>query len=268
MTNVWRNGTLVPGDAAPGAFPPDAVLFETLAVRQGRVECLADHLARLARGLDHLGLPRGPLALGDLDVWRDAFAALGQPDAILRLVVGPGFEELGARPILPSPPTFRLRNLRTVRDAPEWLPRPKSAPWANSLAASIELRQAGAGPGVEGVQLDARGHVSEGSRSSLAWIADGRLCLPDDSTGRLPGTAQAQLASLAGLPVEAVATPVPVRADAVLLLRSTLPGGGAPVAAWDDAEGRTLWSAPDLAPAPELLARLAAHRAQRSVSLA
>lgn len=268
MSTVWRNGTLVPGDASPGAFPPGAALFETVAVRQGRVECLADHLARLANGLDHLGLPRGPLAAGDLDAWRDAFAALGKPDAILRLVVGPGFEELGARLILPSPPTFRLRNLRTVRDAPEWLPRPKSAPWANSLAASVELRQSGVGAGVEGVQLDARGFVSEGSRSSLAWVADGRLHLPDASTGRLPGTAQAQLVAVAGLPVVAVATAVPGRADTVLLLRSTLPGGGAPVEAWDDAEGRPLWSAQDLSPARDLLARLAAHRAQRSVSLA
>lgn len=268
MTSVWRNGSLVPGDASPGAFPPGAALFETVAVRQGRVDCLADHLARLAAGLHRLGLPRGPLASGDLDAWRDAFAALGKPDAILRLVVGPGFEELGARPILPSPPAFRLQNLHTFRDEPEWLPRPKSAPWANSLAASVELRRSGAGPGVEGVQLDARGNVSEGSRSSLAWVVDGSLRVPDESTGRLPGTAQAQLAAVAGLPVVAVATAPPARAEAVLLLRSTLPGGGAPVEAWDDAAGRRLWSTSDLGPARELLARLAAHRAQRSVSLA
>ncbi len=268
MSSVWRNGTLVPGDASPGAFPPGAALFETLAVRQGRVECLADHLARLARGLDHLGLPRGPLAAGDLAAWRDAFAALGKVDGVLRLVVGPGFEELGLRALLPSPDTFHLRNLRTARDAPEWLPRPKSAPWANSLAAAVELRQSGAGPGVEGVQLDALGRVSEGSRSSLAWVEDGELRLPDDATGRLPGTAQAQLAAAAGLPVRAVASPVPVRADAVLLLRSTLPGGGAPVASWRDAAGAELWLAADLAPPRALLARLAAHRAQRSVSLA
>lgn len=268
MTSVWRNGSLVPGDPSPGVFPAGAAFFETLAVRQGRVECLADHLARLARGLSHLGLPRGPLALGDLDAWRDAFAALGKPDAILRLVVGPGFEELGARPILPSPPTFRLRTLRTVRDAPEWLPRPKSAPWANSLAAAVELRQSGAGPGVEGVQLDPAGHVSEGSRSSLAWVVDGRLHVPEDATGRLPGTAQAQLAAVAGLPLLPVAQPPPTRAEAVLLLRSTLPGGGAPVDAWEDAEGRVNWSTDGLEPARELLGRLAAHRAQRSVSLA
>ena len=268
MSSVWRNGTLVPGDAAPGSFPPGAALFETLAVRQGRVECLADHLARLARGLGHLALPPGPLASGDLDAWRDAFAALGKSDGILRLVAGPGFEELGLRALLPSPPVFCLQNLNTVRDDPEWLPRPKSAPWANSLAAAVELRQSGAGPGVEGVQLDALGRVSEGSRSSLAWVEDGELRLPSDATGRLPGTAQAQLTAVAGLPARPVASPVPTRASAVLLLRSTLPGGGAPVASWHDASGRALWAAADLAPARELLARLADHRAQRAVSLA
>jgi branched-subunit amino acid aminotransferase/4-amino-4-deoxychorismate lyase len=268
MTSVWRNGTLVPGDASPGAFPPGAALFETLAVRQGRVECLDDHLARLARGLDHLGLPRGPLAAGDLAAWRAAFAALGASDGVLRLVVGPGFEELGLRALLPSPDTFIIRNLFTTRDRPEWFPRPKAAPWANSLAATVELRRSGAGPGVEGIQLDARGCVSEGTRSSLAWIEDGELRLPDASTGRLPGTAQAQLAALAGLPVRVVAQPPPTRAAAVLLLRSTLPGGGAPVAAWHDDADRPFWTAADLSPARELLLRLAAHRAQRSVSLA
>lgn len=268
MSAVWRDGTLVAGDALPGSFPPGARLFETVALREGRVECLDDHLARLRAGLAHLGLAPGPLARGELSAWREAVAALGARDAILRLVVGGGFEELGARPILASPGTFALRTLRTVRDAPEWSPRPKSAPWANSLAATVELRALGVGPGVEGVQLDARGHVSEGSRSSLAWVERGVLRIPDAATGRLPGTALAQLADACGLESRPVASPPPRAAEAVLVLRSTLPGGGAPAGAWHDAEGAEIWRAADLGLAHGLLARLAAHRAQRSVSLA
>lgn len=268
MSLVWRNGSLVPGDASPGSFPPGAALFETIAVRQGRAECLDDHLARLGAALGRLGLPRGPLAAGDLGAWRDAFSAFGKPDAILRLVVGPGFEELGARPILPSSRDFRLRNLRTVRDAPEWLPRPKSAPWANSLAATRELRALDEPPGAEGVQLDARGFVSECSRSNLAWVRKGRLETPAASTGRLPGTAIAQLLACADLPVAEVECPPPTAADCVLLLRSTLPGGGARASLWLDVDNRPLWAAADHAVADRLLARLAAFRAQRSVSLA
>jgi hypothetical protein len=67
--------------------------------------------------------------------------------------------------------------------------------------------------------------------------------------------------------VREVASPVPVRAEAILLLRSTLPGGASAVSHWDDAEGRPLWSG-DPAVARPLLAALAAWRAQRCISFA
>lgn len=268
MTRVWRNGRLVPGDATPGVFAEGARLFETVAVRGGKVERLDDHLARLRAGLDQLGLPRGPLAAGDLAEWRRAYAALGGADGILRLVVGDGFEELGIRPELPSAEVFGLRTLRTRRDDPEWYPRPKSAPWANSLAATRELRALAVPAGIEGVQLDARGRVSEATRSSLAWLADGRWHVPAAETGRLPGTALAQFVATCLAPVAEVAVPPPRFPDAVVILRSTLPGGGAPVVAWADEEGREHWQATDLAVVRSALARLAAYRAQRSVSLA
>ncbi|MBM3867428.1 MAG: hypothetical protein FJ384_00660 [Verrucomicrobia bacterium] len=267
MSQVCRNGVLVAGDATPGSFPVGAAFFETVALRAGAAECLEDHLARLRAGLDRAGLAPGPLAVGDLAAWRDALRLLGGRDGVLRLVVGAGFEELGLRALLPSPEVFRLRSLRTVRDAAEWLPRPKSAPWANSLAASVELRALGVGAGVEGVQFDARGFVSEGSRSSLAWVEAGVLHVPAEATGRLPGTALGQLVRCAGRPVRATESPVPVRAEAILILRSTLPGGAAAVSQWDDVDGRPLWSG-DPAAARPLLAALAAWRAQRCISLA
>lgn len=268
MSLVWRGGSLVPGDATPGTFPDGARLFETVAIRGGRVERLGDHLARLRLGLAHLGLAPGPLASGDLAAWRRAVGDLGARDAVLRLVAGPGLEELGARALLEGPPAFRLRTLRTRRDPPEWSPRPKAAPWANSLLATRELRALGEGAGSEGVQLDARGRVSEGSRSSLAWIADGALRVPAESTGRLPGTALAQLAVAAGLPVVDAEEPPPRRADAVLVLRSTLPGGGAPAVSWADESGAVLWQGRPDGPAADALRRLADFRAQDAVSLA
>ncbi len=268
MTRVWRNGLLVAGDVNPGDFPAGARLFETIALREGCIECLEDHLTRLRLGLKHLGIRLGPLASGELNAWRMAVAALGVRESILRLVVGDGFEELGARTLLPPPATFTLRTLRTVRDAAEWQPRPKSAPWANSLAATVELRGLGVATETEGVQLDIRGHVSEASRSSLAWIRDGVLYLPSVETQRLPGTALAQLVASAGMPVREVSETPPSTAEAVLVLRSTLPGGGVPAARWLDVDGCQLWQAADLAAAHLPLARLAAWRAQRAVKLA
>jgi branched-subunit amino acid aminotransferase/4-amino-4-deoxychorismate lyase len=267
MSRVCRNGVLAEGDATPGSFPSGAAFFETIALRAGVVECLEDHLTRLRAGLDHAGFAAGPLAAGDLAAWRAAIRLLGGQEGVLRLVVGPGFEELGLRALLPSPDVFRLRSLRTVRDAAEWLPRPKSAPWANSLAASLELRALGEGAGVEGVQFDARGFVSEGSRSSLAWVEGGELHVPAEATGRLPGTALGQLIRCGGLSVREVESGIPVRAEAIFVLRSTLPGGAAAVSRWDDADGRPRWSG-DPAAARPLLALLAAARAQRCISFA
>lgn len=267
MSHVCRNGVLVAGDATPGSFPAGAAFFETIALRAGAVECLDDHLRRLRAGLARAGLVPGPLAAGDVAAWRAAVGLLGGHAGVLRLVVGPGYEELGRRDLLPSPEVFRLRSLSTVRDAPEWLPRPKSAPWANSLAASVELRSLGVGAGVEGVQFDARGFVSEGSRSSLAWVEDGALHVPAEATGRLPGTALGQLVRCAGLPVRSVEAGTPVGAEAIFVLRSTLPGGASAVSRWDDAAGRPLWSGDPAAGRP-LLTALAAWRAQRCISLA
>ena len=267
MSRVCRNGVLAEGDATPGSFPAGAAFFETVALRAGVVECLEDHLARLRAGLAHASFVPGPLAAGDLAAWRAALGLLDGQAGVLRLVVGPDFEELGLRALLPSPEVFRLRSLRTVRDDAEWFPRPKSAPWANSMAASVELRALGAGAGVEGVQFDARGFVSEGSRSSLAWIEGGVLHVPAESTGRLPGTALGQLIRCAGLPVREVASSVPVRAEAILVLRSTLPGGASAVSHWDDVDGRPLWSGDPAAACP-FLAALAAWRAQRCISFA
>jgi branched-subunit amino acid aminotransferase/4-amino-4-deoxychorismate lyase len=267
MSRVCRNGVLAEGDATPGSFPSGAAFFETVALRAGTVECLDDHLARLRTGMARAGFTPGPLAAGDLAAWRAALRLLGGQEGVLRLVVGADFEELGLRALLPSPEVFRLRSLRTVRDGAEWFPRPKSAPWANSLAASVELRTSGAGAGVEGVQFDARGFVSEGSRSSLAWVEGGVLHVPAESTARLPGTALAQLIRCAGVPVREVESAVPVRAEAIFVLRSTLPGGASAVSHWDDVDGRPLWSG-DPAVARPLLAALAAWRAQRCISFA
>jgi branched-subunit amino acid aminotransferase/4-amino-4-deoxychorismate lyase len=267
MSRVCRNGVLAEGDATPGSFPVGAAFFETIALRAGTVECLDDHLARLRAGMARAGFVPGPLAAGDMSAWRAALRLLGGQVGVLRLVVGPDFEELGLRALLPSPDVFRLRSLRTVRDAAEWLPRPKSAPWANSMAASVELRSLGAGAGVEGVQFDARGFVSEGSRSSLAWVEGGVLHVPAETTARLPGTALGQLIRCAGLPTREVASTVPDRAEAILVLRSTLPGGASAVSHWDDVDGRPLWSG-DPAVARPLLAALAAWRAQRCISFA
>ena len=282
----WRQGEWVtlPDGAEVSALVPGPSLFETFAVRSGRIACLADHLDRLALACPRLGLDPTCLMLG-ADATTARWSApvgglLGRntlTDAIVRLLVAPhgdgmATEWLTVRPLPATPSAIDLYQLSLRRDAPEWLPRPKSGPWQNSSDAWRELRIVADRPDAEGVQFDARGCLSEGSRSSLAWWDGESWNFPAVETSRLPGTTSAQLRSVlaqAGRPVRDVSWPgFPSSAQSMLVLRSTF-DGGALLARSYHAEGRLTWqpSGPQ-AEATRALALLAAWRAQRCISFA
>lgn len=283
---AWCSGDYV--EVADGAdvatVQPGPCLFETFAVRGGQVACLPDHLARLAAacprlGLDarrlHLGAAANPQAWGP--ILRRLFAAAGLTDGIARLIVAArpdalAREWLTVRALPPTPAALDLFALRTRRDAPEWLPRPKSGPWRNSAEAWRELRTLADRPDAEGVQFDAAGCVSEATRSSLAWWDGERWCFPAVSTGRLPGTAAAQfrsVASQAGRSCVDVASAFPSAAHSVVVLRSTFAAGGVLARSYQPLDGAMAWRPKtDQTEAQARLADLARWRAQRSVNLA
>ena len=282
----WRQGEWVslPDGAEVSALVPGPSLFETFALRAGRIACLADHLDRLALGCPRLGLDPARLMLGaDANIVRWS-APLGGllgrntlTEAIVRLLVAPrgdglATEWLTVRPLPATPSAIDLYQLSLRRDSPEWLPRPKSGPWQNSSDAWRELRVVADRPDAEGVQFDGRGCVSEGSRSSFSWWDGECWNFPAVETGRLPGTSAAQLRSVlaqAGRPVRDVSWPgFPMNAQSMLVLRSTF-DGGAVLARSYHAEGRLTWqpSGPQ-AEASRALALLAAWRAQRCISFA
>jgi len=282
----WRQGEwlTLPDGADVASLVPGPSLFETFAVRAGRIACLADHLDRLALGCPRHGLDPARLMLGtDAQAarWSAPLGALlgrnGLTAAIVRLLVAPrgdglATEWLTVRPLPATPSAIDLYQLSTRRDAPEWLPRPKSGPWQNSADAWRELRAFADRPDAEGVQLDARGCLSEASRSSLAWWDGACWNFPAVETGRLPGTTMAQLRAAltqAGRPTRDVSWPgFPANAEAMLVLRSTF-DGGAVLARSYHADGRLAWQpAGPSAEAARALASLAAWRAQRCISFA
>lgn len=283
---AWCSGDYVnvPDGAEVASLEPGLSLFETFALRDGHVACLGDHLARLATACPRLGLDARRLHLGagpSREAWspilHKLLASAGLTDAIVRLLVAArpdalAREWLTLRPLPPTPPAIDLFALQTRRDAPEWLPRPKSGPWRNSAAAWRELKALADRPDAEGVQFDAAGHVSEATRSSLAWWDGVRWCFPAVATGRLPGTAAAQFRSVvaqAGRPCVDVTEAFPLQAQSVVVLRSTFLGGAVLARGYASPNGERLWSpAAEQAEASARLADLAAWRAQRSVSLA
>ncbi len=282
---AWCSGDYlnVPEGADVATLQPGACLFETFALRGGKVACLADHLARLALACPRLGLDPRRLHLGagpSTEAWspilRKLLTQASLTDAIVRLIVAArpdalAREWLSVRPLPPTPSEIDLFALQTRRDAPEWLPRPKSGPWQNSATAWRELKGFADRGDAEGIQCDALGHVSEATRSSLAWWDGDRWCFPAISTGRLPGTAAAQFRSVvaqAGRPIVDVAGPFPLQARSVVVLRSTFEAGAVLARSYRTATGEVQWRpAADQAEAHACLADLATWRAQRSVSL-
>lgn len=171
----------VPDQATVSQISPDFCFFETFALRQGRVESPEFHEQRLLLGLTRLSLNTNQLHLNFSDkinhwkpILKNLLADEKLTDAIVRWMVIPNkdgtFSECVTVRSLPiTPPAIDLFLLNTTRDQAEWLPRPKTGPWKNSQAALDELRQISPRTDVEGFQLDTRGNVSDGTRSTLVW---------------------------------------------------------------------------------------------------
>ncbi len=283
---AWGSGNYVevPDGATVADLEPELSLFETFALRQGRVECLSDHFARLALACPRLGLNPARLYLGagpTRDRWapilQKLLAAAQLTDAIVRLIVKMrsdvlAHEWLTVRPLPPTPLGIDLFSIETWRDPPEWYPRPKSGPWANSARGLKELKKVADRPDAEAVQFALNHRLSEGTRSSLAWWADGAWHFPDPLTCYcIPGTAAAQFRSVvqqAGREVREVAVPFPANALSMVVLRSTFAGGAVLARNYFSRRGEVAWQAAAEQPeATARLAELAAWRAQRSVSL-
>lgn len=283
---AWRNGeyVAVPDGATVAQIHDGPSLFETFALRAGSVECLADHWHRLALSCPRLGLDPQKLILGqstDRTKWspvlQKLLSAAGLTDAIVRIVVVPRTDGLSTewvtvRPLPESTPRVDLFLLKTVRDKPEWLPRPKSGPWKNSAMAWKELSSLTTRLDVEGVQFDDAGNVSECTRSALAWWDGKQWSMPAASTGCLPSTTANQLNGVlhqARMPIQEVATAFPHEAQSILILRSTLAGGASLVNQVFTYDGQVAWrAAADQSQAHIQISALRSWRAQRSVNLA
>lgn len=282
---AWKNHTWieVADGLAVAQIHSGLSLFETFALRDGKVECLDSHWQRLERGCAHRGIPPEQLHLGHLTkttnwtpVLQKLLKSAALTEAIVRLVIVPKSdgtwdEWVTVRPLPATPQAVDLFLLSTRRDKAEWLPRPKSGPWENSACAWRELQTITSRSDVEGVQLDQQGHVSEATRSSLIWREGGQWYWPATSTQRLAGTAALQLIDFlgqSGEKVTEVTQPFPVQAESVLVLRSTFLGGAILASQCYDTPNNRIWQAnADQTEVREILQSFARWRAQRSLKL-
>ena len=220
---VTGRGLVDPDDPVLAAddegFTRGRAAFETTRVYGGRPFRLAEHLARLARSAERLGLSAPDArSLGELAAL--ALDRANAPDAVLRLYWSPGppgGEPVGLAMVGAIPAWIedgRARGQRLVsllcprRSAPWLLAGAKSVSYAVNMAAEAEAKQRGAD---DAVLVDAEGIVLEGPVTNVWWREGDRLVTPSLELGILAGETRAALIGLAddlGLVVEEGAYPL------------------------------------------------------------
>jgi branched-chain amino acid aminotransferase len=243
--HVWVNGALLAADALhlsafDRGFQLGDGLFETLRARNGHVTELAEHVERLRRSADGLGIVL-PAALDEMvpPAIAELLAAEGlsgpSGDASLRITVSRGSwasrgllpprDEvlvativIQAWPVVPPPADHLERGLSLVassvrRDPQNPIVALKTTSRADYVFARLEARREGAD---DALFLTLSGHLSEATTANVFVVrlaADDvtELATPSLDCAILPGTTRSWLlrwADSAGLrPVETWLTP-------------------------------------------------------------
>jgi 4-amino-4-deoxychorismate lyase len=190
--HCWVNGTAQPEvSAADRGLQYGDGLFETMAVRQGRIVLLERHLARLARGCERLGIAAVPAA----ELLRDLQRAAGEPEVgVIKLIVTRGMQARGYRP---DPKVLPTRIVTAYPDPgyPEaWAhegvqlrvcalrlseqPRLAGLKHLNRLEQVLARQEWSEREPQEGLLLDAAHRVIGGTMSNVFACIDGQLVTP------------------------------------------------------------------------------------------
>ncbi len=167
-------------------------LFETIAVDAGRALCLERHLARLADGCARLAIPAPELALLEEECAR-VCDRVGR--AVLKIMITRGVSGRGFRPDPGAVPTrivarypwppyaadsradgvaVRICNTRLGRN-----PRLAGIKHLNRLEQVLARSEDALGACAEGLMLDDRGRLIEGTMSNVFVRRGKRLSTPD-----------------------------------------------------------------------------------------
>ena len=241
---VFLNGKFVPEEQATvsvfdRAFLYGDGLFETMRVINSKPFRWWDHMERLRKGGDFLGI-KIPFGCKSLEKFATELIVQNKmPDALMRITVsrgvGPrGYSPKGAdKPTLvmslhPAPATTSARwklvtgSLRLPAGDP--LAQFKTA---NKLAQVLARAEADAAGADEAVLLNTDGHVVEGASSNLFWIEGKTVCTPPLADGLLAGVTRAvtmEICQSLSLPLaeRAVTREQLRRADGVFLTLSSI----------------------------------------------
>jgi branched-chain amino acid aminotransferase len=183
-------------------------VYETIRSYGNRIFMRDQHLARLRRSADAIGLTipipehRWPTLLHEAMTRNDV--GHERTDAYLRITISRGTGDIGLDPALCTTPTLvimtkplhspspdqyrigvRLIVARTRRNLPSALsPQIKATNFLNNILAKREAIAAGA---FDSILLNWESQVTECTISNIFFVRDGRLCTPALACGLLDG---------------------------------------------------------------------------------
>lgn len=208
---VFLNGQFVPEEQATvsvfdRSFLYGDGLFETMRVTKGKPFRWWEHMERLRKGGDFLGI-KIPFACKSLEKHAAELIAKNQmPEALLRLTVSRGvglrgYSPKGAdKPIVvmtlhpfsgapaSGPAHWKLHTASFRLPAGEKLAHFKTA---NKLAQIMARAEADAVAADEAVLCNTDGFVVEGASSNLFWVEGDTICTPPLASGILAGVTRA-----------------------------------------------------------------------------
>ncbi len=179
-------------------------VYETMRAYGGNIFFLGKHLSRLKQSADAISLAL-PLPLDKIgEALNEALTVNKLNEAYVRIQISRGDGEVGLDPALCPAPTMVILT-RPFKDYPPELyangvavaivqtrrnhplaldPAIKSTNFLNNILAKIESLKTGA---YEGIMLNWKGYVAEGTISNIFAIKKGVLHTPDLETGILEG---------------------------------------------------------------------------------
>ncbi len=176
-------------------------LFETIAVRKGRIEFWQRHMQRLSEGCQRIGMP-----VPDVKLLLKEARRLIQEDGVLKIIVsrgegGRGYRApfdaqakriIGFYPLPHYSPEFYTNGIvLTVCNAPLGIsPALAGIKHLNRLEQVMARSEWSDEQIQEGLMLNANGHVIEGTMTNLFFVRNGRLCTPKLDISGIAGVAR------------------------------------------------------------------------------
>ena len=221
-------------------------VFETMRVRDGKIEFAGAHVRRLIESASALDIPFPWDEGTTCAALRQVVTASGDPDLILRLVAARGADEGPAIVLIvpepfigfdPRPMTqgFRLKTCSFPRNERSPLTRFKTLSYIEPLTARAEARRAGAD---ESFVLNTSGRVVGAATANIFMVREGVVVTPSLDEGAFPGVVRAAVLTAAKdlgyVVVERAVVPDEVRETVEVFITSSRIGL-APVASIDGA---------------------------------